>query len=442
MPHHIPSRRSFFNSIAASSFVAPLIPYVWTSSIIAAVVCAVVLGDPTETYSQLQVADFLPKGYVRDGSLSYRTEIQLAIDTAADTGQTLRFPAMAIAADEVGWRLASKSSLDMRGATFLLPETCQRDGAVFAGQDVNDVAMIGGEIIGRNDVWKDGVNVRGVHISGKSSRLRIREMSFRNLSSNGIGIFGSENDAIQDVWVDEVIVENCCKRYPEYLSQEKGEPGSVREDQGDVAFYFVDGFRVHGCRFERSRSDGTHFYRSKNGQIADNRIYFAKMGGYFLEQCENIIGRGNVILGNGSRGVTIERGCCHCVFSDNIVRDSGREGLWAPDCIGLTITGNEFDRNGRKPNGAEERYIWNANITINEAFKEPTNSPTQDYLVSGNMIRTTNDQIAAIRVNAVAETKNIVIRGNLLLGENRQILVEGDEVQQVTLSDNSGPNPQ
>jgi Periplasmic copper-binding protein (NosD) len=205
-----------------------------------------------------------------------------------------------------------------------------------------------------------------------------------------------------------------------------------------VALYFVDSFCVHGCRFERSRSDETHFYRCKNGQITDNRICLAKMGGYFLEHCENIIGRGNVILGNGSRGVTIERGSRHCVFSDNIVRDSGREGLWAPDCIGLTVTGNEFDRNGRKPNGTEERYIWNANITINEAYKEPTNSPTQDYLISENMIRTTIDQIAAIRVNAVAETKNIVIQGNLLLGENRRILVEGDESQQVTLSDNTG----
>jgi Right handed beta helix region len=398
----------------------------------------VVVVSPASVYSQLQVTDFLPKGYERDGSVSYRAEIQLAIDTAANTGQTVQFPAMMIAADEVGWKLPSRSSLDMRGATFLLSEACKSDGSVFAGKDVSDLMMLGGEIIGRNDVWKDGVNIRGVHISGKSSRLRFREMSFKNLSSNGIGIFGSEDDPIQDVWVNEVTVENCCKRYPEYLSQEKGEPGSVREDQGDVALYFVDSFCVHGCRFERSRSDETHFYRCKNGQITDNRICLAKMGGYFLEHCENIIGRGNVILGNGSRGVTIERGSRHCVFSDNIVRDSGREGLWAPDCIGLTVTGNEFDRNGRKPNGTEERYIWNANITINEAYKEPTNSPTQDYLISENMIRTTIDQIAAIRVNAVAETKNIVIQGNLLLGENRRILVEGDESQQVTLSDNTG----
>jgi hypothetical protein len=361
----------------------------------------------------------------------------MAIDAAVEAGLTLRFPAMTIAADQEGWKLASKASLDMRGTTFLLPESCDRDGAVFAGKDVQDITMIGGEIIGRNDAWKDGVNIRGLHFSGLSARLRVREMSFKNLSSNGIGLFGSEEAMIHDVWIEDVIVENCCKRYPDYLSKEKSESGSVREDQGDVAFYFVDGFRVHGCRFERSRSDGTHFYRSKNGQISDNRIYLAKMGGYFLEQCENVIGRGNVILENGSRGVTIERGSYHCVFSDNIVRQSGREGLWAPDCVGLIVTGNEFDQNGRKPNGDGERYTWNANITINEAFKEPTHTPTQDYLISGNVIRTSSDQIAAIRVNAVAETRNIVIRGNVLLGENRQILVEGDESQHVSLSENS-----
>ncbi|MDZ4847820.1 MAG: right-handed parallel beta-helix repeat-containing protein [Pirellulaceae bacterium] len=389
-----------------------------------------------DVQAELLVTSFLPDGYVRDGSEAYFEEMQKAINTAAERGETLRFPAMTYAANEGGWQLASKLTLDLRGATFHLPDSSQQDGAVFHGDNVTDVNIIGGEILGRNDVWKDGVNIRGLLFTGTSKRIRIRETCFRNLSSNGIGFFGDENQFIEDVWVENVVVENCCKRYPDYLSKEKGELGSVREDQGDVAFYFVDGFTVCGCRFERSRSDGTHFYRSRNGQIVDNRIYRAKMGGYFLEQCENVIGRSNVILENGSRGATIERGSTHCLFADNIVRNSGREGLWAPDCIGLVVTGNEFDLNGRKPNGPEPRFVWNANITINEASKEPTNSPTQDYLISNNLIRTSEDQIAAIRVDAVPDTQNIVIRGNLLVGENRKIIVEGVASDQVQLHDN------
>ncbi len=319
----------------------------------------------------MSIAEFLPAGYIRDGSVSYQKEIQNAIDEAARKAGVLVFPAMTYAVDETGWQLRSDVTLKMSGAVFQVSPDCQKDGAVFHGEDVKDVTLTGGEIAGRNDVWADGVNVRGIHISGKSARIRISEMHFHDLSSNAIGLFGTSDHCLRDVWLRDVIAENCCKKYPDYLSGEKGEPGSRREDQGDVAFYFVEDFLVAGCRFERSRSDGTHFYRCRRGQITDNRIYRAKMGGYFIETCEEVVGRGNIMRQNGSRGVTIERGSRDCVFSDNVVSQSGREGLWAPDCTGLVVTGNVFNRNGRKPNGPEPRYIWNANITINEAHADP-----------------------------------------------------------------------
>jgi polygalacturonase len=392
--------------------------------------------SPAGSATIVRVADHLPAGAVEDGSVAYRAEVQAAIDAAAARGAVLEFPPVVLLADEAGWRLSSGLTVRMHGTTFVLGTNCARDGAVFHAPDVRDLTMIGGRIIGRNDAWRDGVNIRGVHITGAASNVRIRDMHFRDLSSNGIGLFGDTNRFIRDVWIEDVVVENCCKRYPDYLSGEKSEAGSVREDQGDVALYFVEDFVVRGCRFERSRSDGTHFYRCRNGQITDNRIYRAKMGGYFLETCENVVGHGNIVIENGSRGATIERGSVDCVFADNVVRLSGREGLWAPDCIGLVVTGNVFDRNGLKPNGPEARFIWNANITINEAYKEPFDSPTRDYLVAGNQIRTGTNQIAAIRVDATTNTHAIVIRGNQLLGENTRILVEGPRAAGVTLEGN------
>jgi len=388
--------------------------------------------------SSVKVSKFLPRDYVRDGSVSYQNEIQKAIDEAGLTGGTLEFPAMTYAVTEEGWLLRSGLTIKMYGAVFRVSDQCRKDGAVFKGRDVTDVTLLGGEIVGRNDLWPDGVNVRGIHIAGRSAGIRIRDMRLHDLSSNGIGVFGADDSFIHDVWVRDVIVENCCKRYPDYLSGEKGEPGSQREDQGDVAFYYVEDFVVQGCRFERSRSDGTHFYRCRSGQITDNRIYRAKMGGFFIETCDNVIGRGNVMLENGSRGATIERGSRGCLFSNNVVSLSGREGLWAPDCIGLVVTGNMFNRNGRKPNGSEPRYIWNANITINEAFREPTDSPTQDYLVSDNLIYTTSSQIAAIRVVATDSTSNIVIRNNMTLGDNQSLVIEGPNRDEVHVSHNHG----
>ncbi len=384
----------------------------------------------------VRVVDHLPMGAFADGSVSYRAEVQAAIDAAPAGGAVIEFPAITLRADEAGWRLRSGLTLRMHGTTFVLGTNCAADGAVFHAADVRDLTLEGGRIVGRNDVWPDGVNIRGVHITGASANVRIRDMSFRDLSSNGIGIFGDTNRFARDVWIEDVVVENCCKRYPDYLSGEKSEKGSVREDQGDVALYHVEDFVVRGCRFERSRSDGTHFYRCRNGQISDNRIYRAKMGGYFLETCDNVVGRGNIMIGNGSRGTTIERGSVDCVFADNVVRASGREGLWAPDCVGLVVTGNLFDRNGLKPNGPEPRFIWNANITINEDVKAPSNSPAHSYLVAGNQIHTGTNQIAAIRVDATTNTHAIVIRDNQLLGENTRILVEGTNAAEVKLDGN------
>jgi hypothetical protein len=159
------------------------------------------------------------------------------------------------------------------------------------------------------------------------------------------------------------------------------------------------------------------------------------MGGYFLETCEDVLGSDNIIRDNGSRGVTIERGSQNCILRGNLVANSGREGLWAPDCVGLLVTGNIFDRNGRKPNGSKAHQRWNANITINEASHDPTKSPTEDYLLSDNIIYTSDNQLAAIRIDA-AKVKSIVVKNNLLRGENRRILVEEDKDNQVLIQGN------
>ena len=405
-----------------------------------------VLGG-TNRAQALSAGNFLPADYVKDGSVSYQQELQRAIDAAGKSGETLDFPAMTYAVDETGLRLHSGLTVRMEGAVFRLGVGCKADGAVFVGKDVTDVTLIGGTIIGQNAVWGDGINIRGVYITGKSARIRIRDMAMRDLSSNGIGIFGEDSAPIRDVWIQDVIIENCCNRYRDYLSKEKGEKGSTREDQGLIACYFVEDFFVGGCRLERSRSDGTHFYRCTRGQFIGNKVYAAKMGGYFIETSDDVVATGNLLIENGSRGATIERGSKRSVFSGNTVSLSGREGLWAPDCVGLVIADNIFDRNGRKANGPTKRYTWNSNITVNEAYGDKSGSPTADYLITGNVIYSTTNQIAAIRVDANETVSGIVIRNNLLRGENGTIMLEGPRQAEAVLGDNEGaavthsPNP-
>ena len=294
-------------------------------------------------------------------------------------------------------------------------------------------------------------------MTGKSQNIRIRDLTIRNLSSNGIGVFAESENPGQDVWVTNVVVEKCCNYYGDYLSDRPGpEKGSVREDQGSVAFYYVNDFVVKGCRFQKSQSDGTHFYKCRRGQFVQNKVYDSQMGGYFLEGCTEVTASDNVIRNNGSRGVTIERGSRNCtlfkfgedisIFArvtiergsrnctliNNIVETSGREGLWAPNCFGLIVSGNLFDHNGRKANGAKSNQAWNATITING---DSVHSPPQDYLIANNILYSTKSQIVAIRVDA-AVSSGIIIKNNILKGGNDRVLIENDDGHSVVVKGN------
>lgn len=397
-------------------------------------------GEPRSDLPQsamMAVADFLPKGHVTDGSLSYQKEIQQAIDAAARAGRTLVFGPMVYGLDESGLQLRSGSRLWLYGAVFRFGPDCRQDGQAFAGHDISDVQLLGGTIVGHNHTWAEGVNIRGLYITGRSHNLRFRDLHLRDLSSNGLGVFGTAANPVRDIWVTDLVIENCCNRYGDYLSERVGpEKGSKREDQGLIAFYHVQEFVVRGCRLEKSRSDGTHFYRCRQGQFVHNKVYAAQMGGYFVETCSDILASDNIIRDNGSRGATIERGSKNCTLVGNVVAGSGREGLWAPDCSGLVITGNIFDRNGRKPNGPKAHQIWNANITINEDPFDPTRSPTEDYVLAHNILYTTASQGAAIRIDANRQTAGILIKDNLLRGDNRHIHLDGEGQKKVTIQGN------
>ncbi len=382
----------------------------------------------------LSVADFLPTDFVKDGSVNYQAQVQRAINAAAESGRTLAFVPMIYRLDESGLQLRSHLTLWMYGAVFQLDEKCRKDGQAFHGQAVSDLTLLGGEIAGHNDAWPEGVNLRGIYLTGPSQRVRIRDMRLHDLSSNGIGVFAKSEQPARDIWASDLTIDNCCNRYGDYTSDRIGpEPGSEREDQGLIAFYHVDDFVVSGCRLEKSRSDGTHFYYCRRGQFVSNKVYAAKMGGYFAETCSDLLAADNVIRDNGSRGATIERGSKHCTLRGNVIAASGREGLWAPDSTGLIVTGNIFDRNGRKPNTQSMR--WNANVTIDEDKTEPTKSPTEDYVVVDNLFYTSDSQIAAIRVDA-AKSTGIVLRNNMLRGENRRVLIEGTPTDPVTADHN------
>ena len=395
------------------------------------------------TTHPIRVADFLPDEFVSDGSVCYQSQLQEALDAVPASGGEVVFAPLTYRIDDpIGLRIRSHLALRMEGAKFLFDESCAADGQLFHGEEVTNVRFQGGTIVGRNDVWPEGVNIGGIRLNGSCRDVRISGMHIRDLSSNGVGVFATSEAPARDVWILDSIIDNCCNRYGDYQApppQRRGpEKGSMREDQGLIALYHVQDFTVRGCRLEDSRSDGTHFYFCERGQFTDNRVSRAKMGGYFLESCRHVLATGNVILENGSRGVTIERGSQFCTLSGNTIAGSGREGLWIPDSLRCTVTGNVFSLNGRKFNGEQRHHIWNANITINQAKGDKLDTPTAHYLIADNIIETDAHQIAAVRVDTRVEIANILIQGNLMIGENRRILIEGPDWAAVTAERNPG----
>ncbi len=390
----------------------------------------------------VSVTDFLPDGYVVDGSVSYQSEVQAALAVAGEARRNVVFaPIKYFLDDAKGLSVSSGVTLLMNGATFILSPDIRDDGQTFLGEGVRDVCFCGGTIIGQNHQWPAGTNVRGIHLTGRTRQVRIKNMVMRDLSSNGVGVFGPDAaNVARDLWLVDTTINNCCNVYGDYQAgpgELRGpEKGSDRKDQGSVALYFVEDFVVRGCRFEASRSDGTHFFRCRNGQFTDNRVCRAAMGGYFVETCEHVLAANNVIRNNGSRGVTIERGSRACTLVGNTVEGSGREGLWMPDSSNCVATNNLFLRNGRKDNGQSPHQIWDANVTINESNVDPSNSPVRNCVISHNVFDTGKDQIAAVRVHTSESVRGIFIQGNVLLGENQRILVEGRFPEHVRLVGN------
>ena len=331
--------------------------------------------------------------------------LQEAIDSAGPGEHEFRIaPGEYSFSDPKGVRIPGNCTVDMQGARFVWEADVKEDGQTFLLENAANVVLAGGEIVGRRDVWSPGVNVAGVRVLGDSHCIRIANLTCRDLTSNAAGFFGEEGKPMSRITLTNVRGYNCCNYYGDYLATPRGPAeGSKREDQGTVAMYYVNDWLVDACWFEGSQSDGTHFFHSHRGRFVNSVVRGSKMGGYFLEGCEDVVASGNHILENGSRGCTIERNSRRCTLANNIVANSGREGLWAPDVEGIIVTGNIFRTNGRK-NDAEK----DCEIRIDETGEYDV--ATRDILIQGNMFYTTPEQTAVFYVSeGVAK---IIVEGN------------------------------
>lgn len=368
--------------------------------------------------NRIDVSDFLPDDFAAGGSQSCMAELQQALDVLKETGGTITFPPITYLLDNAaGLRVHSNTRLVMHGARFVFTEDLEEDGQAFRGDDAENVRFEGGTVIGKRDRWDPGTNIAGIRLYGACRNIHISEMRFEDLSSNGIGIFGTDDEhPAEDIWIRDVTTRNCCNFYGDYLAEVKGPAkGSVREDQGNVTLYHVDKWVVEGCDFDGSRSDGTHFYHAHHGRFVNNRVHASQMGGYFLEGCSYVLASDNLITENGSRGVTIERDSTFCTLIGNVVEHSGREGLWAPEVMGIVVANNIFRENGRKDDTDRDCEI---RLDNSEAYK----TQTSDIRITENLFYTSAHQTAAVMLTKTV--RDCIVRGNSFRGP-----VEGGHVE-------------
>jgi len=321
----------------------------------------------------------------------HQSRIQACLDGADGAHAVFQFePGDYVLAGPQGLRVPGHAVLRMEGARFLLDESIAEDGQAFLIANVSDVRLSGGEIIGARHTWDPGVNVAGVRITGNAGEIHIDALACRDLSSNAVGVFGAEDAPVRGVFVTNLTAVNCCNEYRDYLDAHPGPvPGSDRRDQGTVAFYYVDGWSVESSRLEGSHSDGTHFFQSRNGRFVNCTVAGSRMGGYFLEGCENVLACGNLIRDNGSRGVTIERDSRCCTLASSLVECSGREGLWMPDACSVIVADNLFIENGQKDDGDKDCEI---RLDDTDAFA----TQTRDVRIEGNIFQSSAHQTAVI----------------------------------------------
>ncbi|GMW02746.1 MAG: hypothetical protein AMXMBFR84_38820 [Candidatus Hydrogenedentota bacterium] len=341
---------------------------------------------------------------------THQAVLQHALDKAGPGSVITVAPGTYAMSDPKGLRVYQGMTLILTGATFIWSSDVSEDGQTFLVEDASNVSIEGGRIIGMRSQWDPGVNIAGVRAMGESHDLTIRGLHCEDLSSNAVGVFGaSDENPIRSVRIQEVTARNCCNFYGDYLSTDRGPAkGSVREDQGGVAFYFVSNWQVDGCRFERSQSDGTHFYHAHNGQFVNSTVTLSQMGGYFLEGCEDVVAIGNRFHSNGSRGVTIERDSRRCILANNLIAESGREGLWAPDAEQLVVSQNVFKENGIKDDAEKDCHIRIEDT--NEYATVPTG-----VRIDGNLFITAEHQTAAIW--AGSGVREVKVNANSFIGE-------------------------
>lgn len=211
--------------------------------------------------------------------------------------------------------------------------------------------------------------------------------------------------------------------------------GPANQGPGKGSLDLVCCSKVTVCDCELgANGDAMHIHTSSDVIFCRNVITSARMGAFFLAfDCDHAEIYDNTVYGtNGSRVLTVERGCRHVNIHNNVFTGGGR-GCWFNQCDDVTVSDNIFRNNvqkgipeigvGRRSpfSGAFEEY---PELYFTNARKSYSN-----IVVRKNLIESTPGNTQP----AILFEKNgtgIIVEDNILQGTSGEIAIEGNaEVQ-------------
>jgi len=327
-----------------------------------------------------------------------------------------------------GIELRSFCDLDLHGAILTASDAYSSPGQLMQtvpNSNHTNIAVRGGQLRGQRMKWPPRQNISGI-VLRDTSNVIIENCEVVDFNSAGVAIVNTHiNDSKtprpRRVTIANNRIARCATEYVDIRHDLYGEVGKGSDHKAMLRLAGVRDFEIRGNRIEDSFGDAKWVVGCEDGIIIGNTIENSRMGSYFVERSVRVIGTANLIRNAGSRAVTIERGSHGNTFSNNIILNSYREGLWLMGCSECLIQGNRFENNG-----------WRNSEDLDSAIKiEWQSSFEKDKasfnVITNNVIKTQPHQDQAIWIASGENSKGNRVSDNLIVGARVAVRDDGLE---------------
>jgi hypothetical protein len=305
------------------------------------------------------VKDYGAKG---DGTTDDTAAIQKAINSLPTTGGTVNIPSGTYSINaNTSIKLRSRMLLNLATDAKLVARASSRDRFyIVLVQDVSDVEIIGGELIGDRNIHTGTTGEWGHAIAVyHSRRVTVKKSILRDCWGDGISIGGSSATPTDDVFISNVLAINNrrlgmtiagstnVKVYDSEFSFSNGTSPQSGLDIEPDAPSTASNIVISHCKFDNNARHGLNMYKLSSGITVQWSNFEAnKSAGLVILGVNKVFIRNNTIQENNNVGMFVQKETFDVQISQNTFRHNYIRGNFAPRSNnGFSLAG--FD--GRLP---------------------------------------------------------------------------------------------